>query len=1267
MAAGSASAVVDAPSRPVEGPEADPKFAALKAEVRGKQKTMSAHPPATAEAAASQKAAVPPQDDKLAQGKAANAERMNAAKPGEFDKAAFVRAVDEAIASQAPKNLDEADRFGSSGKAGAVRDKVAGQVATGKEKSAGAISSATAASPNTAVAKDKPVTPLSPDRPPGTPGVPDPARAVPDRAPPGATDFSAGPARVNQQLAEAEVTEDQLARSNEPEFAGALAEKKAGEQHAAAAPGQVRATEAQTLAGAKAAAGVAGGAAMAAFAGDRKSAGAAVGSGKQDAKSEDESKRARVTAKLQTVFDATKKDVETILSGLDKKVDDAFTRGERAARDAFTAGHKRRMDAYKDKRYSGLVGKGRWLKDKFTGLPEEANQIFVTARQGYVTRMRQVISGVADLIGTELTRAKARIATGRNELQAEVKKLPAELQAVGKEAAADFTGKFDELTESVDAKGTELVQTLASKYTEALKGVDAEIDKEKEKNKGLVAKAMDAVGGVIKTILQLKDMLLGVLAKAAQAVMAILRDPIGFLGNLVSAVGAGLKAFMSNIGEHLKKGLLGWLTGAMAGAGLQLPAKFDLRGILTMIGSLLGLTWGAIRGRVVAKGVPEQAMGAVEQSVPIVAKIQSEGVGGVVEEVKDQIGDLKENLFSKISEYLIPTILIAGVTWIVSLLNPASAFIKACKMIIDFVQFIINQGAQIIAFVNSVLDAIIAIAGGGAGGVPALIEKALALSIPVLIGALAAILGISGITDKVKKIFQSLSKPVMKAVDWVVNKIVTLGKKLWAKLKAKVRGGDDTPAGKQKRLDKGLAAAVSAARRFKSGSGVSQAALRAIFASIRVRYGMTSLEPVLKNGRWTARGTVNPTGERDLGITANGQEEPVQGPLTEQDAEYVRQIAQALPASGETFAGEARDQWNKDLRESAVGGTPIWGDPPLSTLTMPETGLAVLRDSGTHRSLLPYFHAKKRTGGATSKEFYTYAFAVPAIRSRLMAILGAAALAKLKEPRAGRAAEVDEQLKGLAFHVDIGKWGAFAPIPGAGAGPDAELVAAVEGAGGIIPFFKSVVRQRGPWETKIFDLWAHDKPSKDFLADRFRSADQGKHEWIPTDYIPNVLQRAMGLRSRSETLEGLRWVALHHALRSPTRYVIWELVGTTPQGHSGVFWQSYQEDGKTKYKFTLTNNQEAFHNRLRGIFDGWSGTALGYVTHLYSQLSSLMWDGELGQHHRPFLTKPVDALVSTGSGKISMTVEELSTLQQANFALIQANFLGAEQAVSQEI
>ncbi|BCJ56875.1 hypothetical protein Jiend_02970 [Micromonospora endophytica] len=853
------------------GPNADPKFATLKADVRGKQKLLATHFPAKAEAAKAQGAAKPPQDDKEAQGKAANAEKMNAAKPGEFDKAAFVRAVNEAIAAQAPKNLDEADKFGGSGKADAVKGQVQGQVTDGKKASANAIETTTKAPPDTAAAKEKPVTPLVADKPPGTPGTPDPAKAVPDKAPAAATDFSAGPQQVDKQMADAQVTEEQLAKSNEPEFTGALKEKNAVEKHAATAPGQVRAAEAKTLAGAKAAAGQAGAAAMTALTADRKQAGAQVGAGKEQAKSADEVQRAKVTAILQKVFDATKKDVEEILSGLDKKVDAQFTAGEKAARDAFTAEHKRRMDEYKDKRYSGIVGKGRWIKDKFAGLPEEANQIFVTARKGYVDRMQQVISSVADTIGAELTRAKQRIATGRNELQAEVRKLPADLQALGREAAADFAGKFDELTESVNSKGTELVQTLASKYNEALASVDEEIAAEKEKNKGLVAKAVDAVAGAIKTILELKDMLLGVLAKAASAVMAIIKDPIGFLGNLVSAVGAGLKAFIGNIGEHLKKGLVGWLTGAMAGAGLELPAKFDLRGIVMMIGSLLGLTWASIRGLIIQRGLPAPAIGAVEAGVPLVQKVQSQGLGGIWEEIKEKVGDLKANLFSKISEYLIPTVLMAGITWILSLLNPASAFVRAVKMIIDFVTFIITQGAQIIEFVNSVLDAIIAIAGGGAGGVPALIEKALARSVPVLIGVLAAVMGIGGIASKVKSFFAALGKPVKKAVLWVVDKVVALGRKLWAKLRGRFGRSEETPAQKQRRLEQGMSAAHRAVERYR-GKWVGKAILTPLLAAIRIRYRMTALTLIQEGGYWAIEGSVNPRQKWTTTIHATSNE-----------------------------------------------------------------------------------------------------------------------------------------------------------------------------------------------------------------------------------------------------------------------------------------------------------------------------------------------------------------------------------------------------------
>ncbi|WP_280874455.1 phage tail protein [Streptomyces pseudovenezuelae] len=778
-------AAQDVTSRP--GPNADPKFAKLKKDVGHKKRTLAAsHPPPRTEAGAAQDAALPPKDDAEAQGKTANAEQMNEAQPKEFDKDAFIKAVEKAIADKAPKNLDEADKFAESGKADEVRAEVDGKVGEGKSDSAQQIATTTAAPPNTSAAVPKKVVPMAADRPPGTPGTPAPANAVPDKLPPSATDLSAGPAEVNQRMADAQVTEAQLQKSNEPTFKKAVGEKKAAEQHSAVAPGQMRGHEKKELNAATVQAKRLGTAAMGAMGAQRVATGQRVAKGKGGAKGRDEEKRAQVTTLLQGVFDTMQKDVQGILDGLDKLVDDQFGRGEKQARDAFTAEHKQKMEEYKDERYSGATGKLRWLRDLFAGLPAEADKIFEEARDNYVRRMRQVISDVADTIGAQLNRAKKRIAQGRTEMRDAVQKLPADLRSIGKEAAAEFTDKFDELTQSVDDKGTELVDTLATKYTDALKSVDDEIAAEKEKNKGLVAKAVDAVKAVINTIIELKNLLLSVLAKAAQAVMLILKDPIGFLRNLVTAVGAGLKQFLRNIGTHLQQGIMSWLLGKTSEAGIQLPAKFDTQGIVQMLASLLGLTWQNIRARIVRK-VPkmEPAITAAETAVPLVAEVRKRGVAGMWDDLKTRVGDMKKDLLDKVIAYVTPTIVQAGIMWVLSLLNPASAFVRAVKLIIDIVKFVVTQARQIFEFVNAVLDAVIAIARGGSGGVPALIERALARAIPVLLGFLAALLGIGGIAAKVKQIVQALSKPVGRAVDWVIEKIVGLVKKLWAKIKSK--------------------------------------------------------------------------------------------------------------------------------------------------------------------------------------------------------------------------------------------------------------------------------------------------------------------------------------------------------------------------------------------------------------------------------------------------------------------------------------------------
>ncbi|MFD4174348.1 phage tail protein [Streptomyces anulatus] len=856
---------------PVKTPAAQSaRFRTMKADVAGKKTRLAAHAPAAAESKASQDAAVAPPDDKEAQGKAANAEKMNAAKPGEFDKKAFIDAVNKAIDSQAPKNLDEADKFAKSGKADQVKAEVDGKVTDGKESSAKDIDTATKAPPDTSAAKDKDVTPLTPDAAPGNPGAPSATDAVPEKQPAAVTDFSEGPAGNDKAMADAEVTEEQLAKGNEPEFNEALSAKKTSEADAAKAPAKGKAAEDQQLSAAKQNAAASGAQAMAGLTSTRAAAGKEVDGGKNDTKSKDEKKRAEVTAKLQKVYDGTKKDVEDTLSGLDKKVDSAFTSGEKSARDAFTADHKSRMKKYKDKRYSGLMGKGRWIKDKFAGLPKAANDLYQESRKLYVSKMQTVISSVADIIGAELGKAKARIAKGRTELKAEVDKLPADLKQFGEEAAKDFAGKFDDLEATVNEKSEQLVQDLAQKYTAALNKIDEEIKKLQEANKGLIDKAKDAIVGAIKTINELKNLLLGILAKAASAIMKIIKDPIGFLGNLVKAVGAGLNLFITNIADHLKTGVVSWLLGTAVKAGLDLPARFDLKGIIQLIGSMLGLTWDNIRTRVTRKGVPDEAMSAVETSVPVAKNLAAEGPAGAVKEIQAEAGDLKATILGKLTTYLIPTVLIAGITWIVSLLNPASAFVRAVKGIIDIVTFIVTQGAQIADFVNAVLDAVIAIANGGQAGVPKLIEAALASSVPLLIGFLAALLGIGGLANKVKSVFQSVSRPVTRAIDKIVDFIAKKGKALWAKRKKKNSEPDGsknkprerTESRKLKDLKAGLDAAESLAKENLDGQGS-----RSQLDAIKRRYRMTELTFTVEtsssgDSSYTIEGAVNPRDKR---------------------------------------------------------------------------------------------------------------------------------------------------------------------------------------------------------------------------------------------------------------------------------------------------------------------------------------------------------------------------------------------------------------------
>ena len=171
------------------------------------------------------------------------------------------------------------------------------------------------------------------------------------------------------------------------------------------------------------------------------------------------------------------------------------------------------------------------------------------------------------------------------------------------------------------------------------------------------------------------------------------------------------------------------------------------------------------------------------------------------EHVQEHFGDLKETVIEEIKGMLITQVITAGVKWIIGLLNPASAFVKAAMAIYDIVMFFVNQGSQVVELVSAVTDAVVAIASGAVGGAAKLVENALAKSLPVVIGFLASLLGIGDLAKKV----QGIVGKIRQRIDLAIEKVLQKAKSLFKGKKGK--GNKDTEItnpDKQKEVDQGL-------------------------------------------------------------------------------------------------------------------------------------------------------------------------------------------------------------------------------------------------------------------------------------------------------------------------------------------------------------------------------------------------------------------------------------------------------------------------------
>ena len=850
-----------------KSPGEDPGFQAVVGQVQGASTQQKAHEPPALKADQAAAAAQMPSEERegLAQGQqtaevatAAAAQQSKAAggqAPG-FNKAAFIASVGAKIDQLTPKDPKQMENIEGSGVFSGAKQVVDTEVKTGKEVAQGDVDDKVEAAPDTAAVPERATTPLAPNQPGAAPigngsGAAPKAKGAEEVEAP----LQAESQQLDTQMAQANVTEAQIQESNEPQFQSALATKNEAQASVTTDPVAYRAGEQSTVEGAQTAAGTTTQTGLTGMSTSRTQVFGQMDGVQTTAKGSDEAKRAEIGRQIDGIYESAKADVERILGELDTKVDQEFNSGADTAKARAVEYINRETEAFKDRRYkrdaawydvgSHVVGAVTQAWDTM-GMPEEYYKYYTEGRKMYCDEMTIVIGRVADIVADHLGRAKQRIEDGRKQIDTFVASQPAALRQVAQDAADAALSKFTDLEQTVDAKQQEIVDNLAQQYVDKLQALDSELEAMKEKDKGWLEKAADAISGTINTIRELSQLLMSTLQRAASAVDQIIKHPVEFLGNLIAGVKLGLTNFVSNIGTHLQQGLISWLTGALGSAGITLPATFDLPGIFSLVMQILGLTWEHIRSRIVKGLGPkgEQIMGALEQAFNIIKIISTQGLSGLWEFVKGMIGDLKTMVLDQIKEMVITQVIQAGIDWLIGILGgPAGAFIKAVQGIVRVVTWFIENGARMMALVNSVLDSVTAIAAGNIGGAASYIEQTLAKALPTVISFLADLLGLGGISKKVQEIIKAVQKPINTAIDWVIQKALAIGKTLMGALGGK-RGKKGEDAEKDKRFKAGVSAVQSL-------PGQSQEEMGSSLSSINGRYGFDELEYQSNGENWT--------------------------------------------------------------------------------------------------------------------------------------------------------------------------------------------------------------------------------------------------------------------------------------------------------------------------------------------------------------------------------------------------------------------------------
>ena len=689
--------------------------------------------------------------------------------------------------------------------------------------------------------------------------------------------------RLDGMMRENRLSDQQLADSREPSFIRTLEAKQQAQKKVAEAPQVYRQREAAVLTVAQARAGQSLAAGLQGMSAIKGRTGGQVYGGQTKSETRTETRQREIKGKIDGFYNDTVKEVKEKLEEMANAVKGTFAEALKAATENFNNEVRRRIsDYYGDWRIDddlfgpadvivekdGSTRAMTW-EEKFSNTPRinpDVYRIFVQEKDKFLAAMDTALDQIATNVETGLKAAHDRIKKGESDIAEFKDTLSGDERTYADELEKEVKLKFETLEASIDDTREDLLSTLADQYSESVNQLEKTFNEiNDELKKGWLERAAEFIKTVGKTIFDLASLLLSILSRMAGLIWDIVRHPIRFFETLVDGLALAIREFVGNIGTYMQEAFWTWITKTSSAKGITLSAGSGVESLFGVVLQVLALTPADLRAsaeKILGREIMElfdKGKLLAEKAAEPVTILLTKGPGALWEHIKESLASTVQSSFDRIRQSVFNTFIEKALKWVAGFFIPGGGFVKVVKAVFRAFQFVVDNLERIKHFFNSIFDSMEAATQGKTQAVASRIITGLKLGIVMALDFLAKQIGAGPIVDTVQKIIQALRRPIVAAVEWLLNKVKPFVQKLVAKgqeLVAKALGGDPK-ATSEERVERGLVEGVAVVNRY-AGRPVGALVLRPLLVPIKLRHRLRVLDVIAHGDTWFVDAAASP-------------------------------------------------------------------------------------------------------------------------------------------------------------------------------------------------------------------------------------------------------------------------------------------------------------------------------------------------------------------------------------------------------------------------